>query len=489
MIATPVMAGPALTIAWLLLPYLAAFVAALLPGAARSLSLLCCLATGAIATAISLGLMPDQLELLGSWGVLLRLPATVSPFLWLAALVHAAVLLDGWRRPQDTSQVLLLSVLHGGLAFSFVAADLISLYVALEVVGISAFLLILLPRTARALWIALRYLLVSNSVMTLYLIGAAIVYSQAGSFRYTALAQTDGAAAAALLLLGLFTKAGLFVSGLWLPRTHAEAPPEVSALLSGVVVTAGVAPLMQLTSLTPSLLPTVRAVGLASALLGVVYALVDHDAKRLLAWSTLSQMGLVVLSPLGGGVMALAHGLAKAALFLTARSFPSRRLEGWTGRPLAAAQWWPLWLASLSIAGLPALLGAAAKARLELELPQAWVWGVSLASVGTVAVYARLWGAPLAAAPASGTTHPPSGWSAGTLLLLVPLVGGGLLTPWSWMVLAKAALILLAGLAVHHLLEPLRRRPPGRLPPMEQLPDLLGGMGLVGAGLLGALSR
>lgn len=101
----------------------------------------------------------------------------------------------------------------------------------------------------------------------------------------------------------------MFVAGLWLPRTHAEAPAEISALLSGVVVTGGVVPLLRLAATDAVLLSAIRWVGMASAVLGVVYALNARDAKRLLAWSTLSQMGLVVLSPLSGGAMALGHGL------------------------------------------------------------------------------------------------------------------------------------------------------------------------------------
>jgi multicomponent Na+:H+ antiporter subunit D len=60
--------------------------------------------------------------------------------------------------------------------------------VALEVVGITAFLLILQKRDARQLWVALRYLLVGNAVMTLYLVGVAVLYLHSGSFRLTALA-------------------------------------------------------------------------------------------------------------------------------------------------------------------------------------------------------------------------------------------------------------------------------------------------------------
>ena len=491
-------AGEALLIGWLLLPYTAAFLAALLPPLARWLALVCCLATGAVAVAVQAGALPASLSLLGPYGVELQPDGLAAPFLLLNALVCGAVVLDGWRRTLPGPFLLLLMVLHGGLASAFVAVDLVSLYVTLEVVGISAFLLILGSRSERSLWLALRYLLIGNTVMTLYLVGAAVVYLTQGSFRLEAVAAA-GAAALALLLVGLLTKAGLFLSGLWLPRTHAEAPAEVSALLSGVVVAAGVVPLLRLSSVVPTLAAVLPLIGWASAGLGLLFALVEADAKRLLAWSTLSQMGLVVLAPAAGGLYALGHGLAKAALFLLARRFPGRDLAGWAGRPLDAGVWLPLWIGSLSIVGVPPLLGFFAKAGLDRGLPEPTGLLLSLLTVGTAAVYARLWGAPLqdvvATAEASASRPaamgpPEPAWSPGVVLLLLALVLLGAAEAsrtWSPELLpaaAKATLVLAAGVGLHQLLQPLRRRNWFRLPDVEGFPDLVGGIGVVGAGLL-----
>ncbi len=487
------LSGESLLIGWLLLPFTAAFLAALLPPLARWLALACCLATAAVAAAIQAGALPASLQLLGPYGVALQPDALAAPFLLLNALVGGAVVLDGWRRPLPGPFLLLLMVLHGGLASAFVAVDLVSLYVTLEVVGISAFLLILITRSERCLWLSLRYLLIGNTVMTLYLVGAAVVYLTQGSFRLEAVAGA-GAAALALLLVGLLTKAGLFLSGLWLPRTHAEAPAEVSALLSGVVVAAGVVPLLRLAGAVPALAAVLPVIGVASAGLGLLFALVEADAKRLLAWSTLSQMGLVVLAPAAGGLYALGHGLAKAALFLVARRFPGRDLAGWAGRPLPVGVLVPVWIASLSIVGVPPLLGFFAKAGLDRALPEPTGLLLSLLTVGTAAVYARLWGAPLlAAAPSSpppAMTPPEPAWSPGVLLLLLALVllGAAEATrTWSPQLLpaaAKAGLVLAAGMGLHRLLQPLRRSPWFRLPDLEGFPDLVGGIGVVGAGLL-----
>jgi multicomponent Na+:H+ antiporter subunit D len=488
-----------LLITWLLFPFAAAFVAALLPSFGRWLSLLAAASTLLVgAWAWRGGSL--QLNLIGELGVRLQVDQLAAPFLLLNGLVVLAVLLDRWRRLPPGPFLLLLPVLLGGLNSAFLAIDLVSLYVALEVVGITAFLLILQKREPHQLWIALRYLLISNSVMTLYLVGVALLYLQVGSFRITSLAELSTgdqglAVILALVLVGLLTKSGLFLAGLWLPRTHAEAPAEVSALLSGVVVAGGLCPLLRLNAQLPGLQPLLAWVGLGSALLGLAYALLESDLKRLLAWSTLSQLGLVLLNPAVGGTYALAHGLAKAALFLVAGHVPSRRLASWARQPLAPALALPLLLASLSIAGAPLLLGFWSKQALFTPpltgfpgLPAALAgWLLPLLGVGTAAVYARLCWLPFRQ-PASGAGLPaPGAVLLASLLLLAGLVP--LLTTTTAadpQALGKALAVLAAGAGVEALrqLGQARSLPGVRLADLEQFGDLLGGMAVMGAGLV-----
>ena len=472
----------ALLTAWLLLPLLAAFTAPLLPSLARPLALLSAMLSAGMGLALSAGLGPWSLELIGPLGVLLQFDATAAPFVLLNGLVVLAVLLDGWRQPLNGPFAVLLMVLLAGLNSAFVAVDLVSLYVALEVVGITAFLLMLGQRSGLQLWIGLRYLLVGNTVMVIYLLGVALLYLRSGSFRMQALADlapADGATSItlALLLVALLTKAGVFVSGLWLPRTHAEAPADVSALLSGVVVAGGLCPLLRLSQVVPMLQPLLVAIGLASALLGVSYALVETDLKRLLAWSTLSQVGLVIIDPFVGGVYALTHGLAKAGLFLLAGRVGERNLLRWRQSALPLQQAVPLWLGALSIAGAPPLLGFWAKEGLSRGVSGPASSVLLVAMVGTAAVYARLLLKPLA--PASGPL--PLGQA---LLALLLLAGGLLLAPLPAQgSLLKAAAVLVAGAGLELLLD--LGRP--ALPKLERLDDLLGGIAVVGVVLMALL--
>jgi multicomponent Na+:H+ antiporter subunit D len=484
-----------LLIAWLLLPLLGAFTAPLLPSLARFMALASALLSVALGSALSAGLGPWSFELIGPLGVLLQFDAAAAPFVLLNGLVVLAVLLDGWRQPLTGPFPVLLMVLLAGLNATFVAVDLVSLYVALEVVGIAAFLLMLRQRGGLQLWIGLRYLLLGNTVMVIYLLGVALLYLRTGSFRLAALADprlSDGSAAVStlavvlpLLLLGLLTKAGVFANGLWLPRTHAEAPAEVSALLSGVVVAGGLCPLLRISSAVPLIQPLLLWLGLASALLGVLYALAETDLKRLLAWSTLSQVGLVILDPAVGGFYALAHGLAKAGLFLLAGRVGERNLQRWRLHPLPLQQALPLWLGALSIAGAPPLLGFWAKQGLSRSLEGPAGIALLLAMVGTAAVYARLLLRPLA--PLSG------GVSLGQALLALVLLGGGLLLapqPARGSLL-KAAAVLAAGAGLERLLDLVRRAADGSprfvLPQLERLDDLLGGLAVVGVALMAVL--
>ena len=480
------LSAPPLVI-WLLGPYLAAFVVALLPALSTTLILLCSLATALLGGWSLLGSRRLELQLLQEYGVSLSLDPLAGWFLLLAGAVCLGVWLEARRQGWDRTGWLLLLVLLGALNTSFLTTDLVSLYVSLEVVAISAFLLILRGATANAGWIALRYLLVSNTAMGLYLIGAALVYAQSGSFRFDALAALPPGAPLAFVLVGLLTKSGVFLNGLWLPRTHAEAPAEVSALLSGVVVSAGALPLLRLEQLSSAITGLVAPIGLASAALGLVYALSVSDAKRLLAWSTLAQMGLVVLSPATGGLLSLSHGLAKAGLFLTARHWPGRSLQHWRQRPLLWSLQLPLWLGGLSIAALPPLLGFTAKKQLQAVLSPELGWLVLLLSIGSVAVYARLCQAPWRRGP-----QPALCW--GALLLTLPLLIAGLLTSTGKAepaALLQALAVLGLGVLLHLGLERLRSGDGAvgpELPQLDRLSDLLGGLGVVGAGLLVAMA-
>ncbi|MDR1284084.1 MAG: NADH-quinone oxidoreductase subunit H, partial [Opitutaceae bacterium] len=113
-----------------------------------------------------------------------------------------------------------------------------------------------------------------------------------------------------LALAGFGLKAGLFPLHIWLPSAHANAPSHVSALMSGVAIKLGIYGLVRFSGWLP--VPSAAgwvllAAGAVSALLGIAFAFVQNDLKRLLAYCSVENIGIITIG-LGGGLLGAAHG-------------------------------------------------------------------------------------------------------------------------------------------------------------------------------------
>lgn len=378
----------AITIIWIALPLFVGFNSYLFPRLAYGLTL------GAAMVSFGYGLeriidpVPVNMQLLNNFGVTLSADTLSGYFILTNALVTAAVILYCWQKGKSAFFYTQAIILHGSVNAVFICADFISLYVALEVIGIAAFLLISYPRTDRSIWVALRYLFISNTAMLFYLIGAVLIYRTHQSFAFTGL-EGAPAEAIALIFLGLLTKGGIFVSGLWLPLTHSESDTPVSAILSGIVVKTGVFPLVRFALQVEDVQPIVQLFSVCTALFGVTYAIFEKDTKRMLASSTISQLGFVLAAPAAAGFYALSHGVAKASLFLIAGNLPSRSFQELRKKPMAKSMWIALAIAGLSISGFPLLVGFGAKV-LTLKQLNGWEATVmNVAAVGTAIAFAK----------------------------------------------------------------------------------------------------
>jgi multicomponent Na+:H+ antiporter subunit D len=465
-----------LTIAWITLPFFVGFLIYLLPTFDRFLAMGVALVSLAYALVQLVESSSFTLSLLDSFGVTLSVDALSGYFILTNALVTTAVLLYCWRSGKTAFFYTQAIILHGSVNAVFVCADFMSLYVALEVIGIAAFLLISHPRTDRSIWVALRYLFISNTAMLFYLVGAVLVYQANHSFAFTGL-QNAPAEAIALIFLGLLTKGGVFVSGLWLPMTHSESESPVSALLSGVVVKTGVFPLLRCALLMEELAPVVQLFGVGATLLGVTFAAFEKDTKRTLALSTVSQMGWVLVAPAVGGVYALSHGLVKATTFLIAGVLPSRNFTELRQKPMPTPLWIALVVACLSISGFPLLAGFGAK---MLTLKQLGSWteiAMNIGAIGTAILYAKFIFLPHER-QADSSKLQVNFWMA-MLLLIGALIVGNVWFIETYRVTntIKAIGIVGTGWLVHGLL---MKRSGFRLPPvLEQLEHLIGGMSLM----------
>lgn len=378
-----------LIFAWLIFPLAAAFLAALLNNLGRLLATLTPLLTLVLASWLSLNSSALPLTLMSSPGVALNLTTSQLGFLILNGLVSTAVALQVGSKPRHKLSWVLMLILHGALNSVYVAADLMSIYVAIELVAVSAFLLIIDVERRETLWIAFRYLILGDLAMILYDFGALIAYQANGDFALES--QTElSSVATSLLVVGLLFKTGAFLTGFWLPMTHANAPTEVSALLSSLVVTAGAAPLSRISEQSGEAAILLAVFGSISLALGVIGAMVQTDIKRLLAWSTISQMGYVLLTPATASLYALAHGVGKAALFLQTGQLQSREIktlqQSWINLRLGI----PLLVATFSLIGVPGSIGYTAKSCLTGVIDSDFKTIISWSGLGTAIVFARL---------------------------------------------------------------------------------------------------
>jgi formate hydrogenlyase subunit 3/multisubunit Na+/H+ antiporter MnhD subunit len=272
----------------------------------------------------------------------------------------------------------------------YLSTDIFNLYVTLELLGLAAVSLVALAGTPAALTAALRYLLVALLGSLAYLMGVAVCYGIFGtldlvSIRLVATPGLPAATAFTLMTVGLLLKTALFPLHYWLPPAHANAPAPVSAILSGLVVTASFYLLLRLWYVAFPCVPThavgevIGWLGAAAVLWGSVQSLIANRFKLIVAYSTVAQLGyLFLLFPLassdglqsigwaGGVYMAVSHALAKAAVFLAAGNV--RRAAGHDhiarlgglGQPLAVS-FMAVALAAVSLIGLPPSGGFAAK--------------------------------------------------------------------------------------------------------------------------------
>jgi len=215
------------------------------------------------------------------------------------------------------------------------ARDLILLFVFFDLTAVASYFLIGFDRNKReARGAALMALLITGVSAVALLIGAVLLYDEYGTFELTALFEaarptTNTAIASALIAVAALAKSAQVPLHFWLPRAMA-APTPVSAYLhsaamvaAGVLVIGRVHPLLARSDVV---LDGLVVVGLASIVIGGLIALAQDELKQILAHSTISQYGYVVVlygiggeAGLGGAALyVLTHAIAKSALFMTA---------------------------------------------------------------------------------------------------------------------------------------------------------------------------
>ena len=273
-------------------------------GGTGTVCALWCLMTGTEAAYDTAWLLP-----LGR--LTLRLDMLSAVFLVPVFLVPALGAVFGatyWRERDHATTAPRLRFFYGLLPASMVGVLLaqngVLLLIAWEVMALAAFFAIAAEDTQREVRDAAWVYFVATHVGTLALLGFfTLLSSTTGSFDLVPLASGPGAVANALFVLGLVgfgLKAGIMPLHVWLPGAHANAPSHVSAILSGVMLKVGVYGLFRVCwLLAPGSLWwswVLIGLGACSAVLGIVFALGQRDYKRLLAYSSIENIGIIVLA-------------------------------------------------------------------------------------------------------------------------------------------------------------------------------------------------
>ncbi len=414
-----------------------------------------------------------------------RLFLAFTSVLWLAAGIYAAPLMrDGPHAARF--RVFFLLAMTGNLLL-ILGQDLVSFYLGFSLVGLAAYGLVVHDGDPAALRAGRVYLAMTLAGELALFAALVMIAQHAGSLT----PERDqlvglGDLTVGLLIFGLAIKAGLVPLHVWLPLAHPAAPVPASAVLSGAMIKVALLGWLRFLPVGEESLAgwglLLVFAGMLSLFFAVPIGLIQSNPKVILAYSSVSKMGLLSLT-LGlmlvepalapAGILALTlyaahHALVKGGLFLGV----GLRLHG----PLQAVVLVGLVLLALSMAGMPPTSGAVAKYAMKPTLTGTdWAWltqAVALSAAATALLMARflwvVWRLP---------AHPEPGYGAGTLAwgaLIVLSIAYALMlgTPAAWLSDARPVgigLALAAAVALVAWLKPARlsplidRVPPGDL--------------------------
>lgn len=362
-------------------------------------------------------------------GIELVADALSGALILLTAVVALAVLAytrqGGPRGNAFYSGYLLLT---GGLMGVLLTGDLFNLFVFLEIVGLATYALVASNRTAASAVAALKYLIIGTAGASLYLVGVGYIYVSTGALNMVDVSRSlagevpwiEGAlygetlviGAYAFIAVGLLAKAAIFPLHTWQPDAYAESPDSVTIYISALVSTAAAYALARITWSVFTAEFFAASVGAEfvlnallvlaglSVLLGSVLAVMQRRVKRMFAYSSVAQFGLIVLGigiavhPESGqtattyavyGVVIhlVAHGLIKGGLFATAAGFAqgsgARTVQEYAGlakqRPFLSGT---MAVLGLGIIGVPPTLGFVGKWYLAVGSVHSGLWAVVL---------------------------------------------------------------------------------------------------------------
>ena len=345
------------------------------------------------------------------WGIEYRIDA-VNAFVALIVAAIAAItlpyaLLSSEREIPEEKIPLFYSTLLlclTGLLGITQTGDIFNVFVFLEISSLASYALISLGKNRQAFTAAYQYLIMGTIGATFYLIGVGLIYSQTGSLNMQDLANIlpgvlhlkTVETGFAFIMIGIALKLAMFPLHLWLPNAYTYAPSAVTVFLAATATKVAVYLMLRIVgtvfpdgfALTTPAEELFIVAGIASIIIASVYAIYQANVKRLLAYSSVAQVGYMVLgigfASVTGVTAALVHlfnhALMKGALFMAIGAIIYRigacRMEQIHG--LGRAMPWTfgaIVIGGLSLIGVPGTAGFISKWYLVVAAleQQAWI--------------------------------------------------------------------------------------------------------------------
>jgi NADH-quinone oxidoreductase subunit M len=305
----------------------------------------------------------------------------------LTSLLTFLATLSSWKAitVRVKEYYLFMLLLEVGMIGVFVSLDLVLFYVFWEVMLVPMYFLIGIWGGERKLYAAIKFFLYTLFGSVVMLIGILMLYSHYHTFDLTAMLETGSLLPIALqswvflaFFLGFAIKVPMFPFHTWLPDAHVEAPTAGSVILAGVLLKMGTYGFVRFSlPLFPEaarrFVPLIVVLALISIVYGALVSLMQKDMKKLIAYSSVSHMGFVMLgiftfSPMavkGAVLQMINHGISTGALFLIVGVLYERRhtrliadFGGLSSRmPLYAAIFLVMALSSIGLPGLNGFIG------------------------------------------------------------------------------------------------------------------------------------
>jgi len=311
--------------------------------------------------------------------------ALLSSFVWLLAVIYSLDYMAGEHGSERYYPVLIFTM--GSCQGIFLAGDFFTLFIFFELMSLIAYILVIHEETPQALQAGYKYLIVTIIGGLAIFLGVIIIFEVSGTVSLGMGPLFEEHSPLAFItflsfLIGFGIKAGMFPLHVWLPDAHPVAPSPASALLSGIMLKTGAYGLLRMIFdvfgvdfiLGAGWNYIMAALGIITILLGSAVALTQDDLKRRLAYSSVGQMGYIILGMSVYNEFALtgtmfhifSHAIMKSTLFLAAGAIiwktGNKKISqmGGVGRQMPVTMG-AFTLAAFAMIGIPPLNGFLSK--------------------------------------------------------------------------------------------------------------------------------